>query len=74
MTRVFTVVALVLCAMPAFGAKSCEELKSEIAAKLDAKGVKGYELSIVATDSIAEQKVVGSCDGGTKKITYHRGS
>jgi hypothetical protein len=29
-------------------AKPCEELKTEIAAKLDAKGVKGYTLDIVA--------------------------
>jgi hypothetical protein len=51
-------------------AKACEELKSEIAAKLDAKGVKGYTLEIVAKDKDAEGKVVGTCDGGTKKIIY----
>ena len=55
--------------------KSCEELKAEIAAKLDAKGVKNYTLEIVATDKTAdlkEGKIVGSCDGGTNKIVYTR--
>ncbi|MFO1252407.1 DUF1161 domain-containing protein [Inhella sp.] len=53
--------------------KACEELKAEIAAKLDAKGVKGYTLDIVATDQVADQKVVGSCEGGSKKVVYKRG-
>ena len=35
------------------GAKPCEELKTEIAAKLDARGVKGYSLDIVAKDADA---------------------
>jgi uncharacterized protein DUF1161 len=56
------------------GAKPCEELKSEIAAKLDAKGVKSYSLEIVAKDQDAEGKAVGSCEGGTKKIMYRRGA
>ena len=34
-------------------AKACEELKDEIAKKLDAKGVKGYTLEIVAKDKDA---------------------
>jgi len=52
--------------------KSCEELKSEIAAKLDAKGVKDYELKIVSPDEVKDETVVGSCDGATKRITYTR--
>jgi len=55
---------------PAKAAKPCEELKDEITKKLDAKGVKGYTLEIVAKDKDAEGKVVGTCDGGTKKIIY----
>lgn len=54
------------------GAKACEDLKSEITAKLDAKGVKGYTLEIVAKDSDAEGKAVGTCEGGAKKIMYRR--
>jgi Protein of unknown function (DUF1161) len=53
--------------------KPCEELKTEIAAKLDAKGVKAYTLDIVAKDQDADGKAVGSCEGGTKKIMYKRG-
>ena len=52
------------------GPKPCEVLKSEIAKKLDAKNVKAYTLGIVARDQDAEGKVVGSCEGGTKKIMY----
>ena len=59
---------------PAQTAKPCEELKDEITKKLDAKGVKGYTLEIVAKDKDAEGKVVGTCDGGTKKILYKRTS
>ena len=54
------------------GPKACEDLKSEIAAKLDAKGVKSYTLEIVAKDQETDGKVVGSCDGGTKKIVYRK--
>jgi hypothetical protein len=53
-------------------AKPCEELKSEIASKLDAKGVKSYSLEIVAKDQDTDGKVVGTCEGGTKKIVYRR--
>ena len=57
------------------GAKSCEELKTEIAAKLDAKGVKGYSLDVAAKDAdAADGKVVGTCEGGTKKIVYKKGA
>jgi len=53
--------------------KGCDELKSEIAAKLDAKGVKNYTLTITALSDVKEKDtVVGSCDGGTKKIVYTR--
>jgi Protein of unknown function (DUF1161) len=59
-------------AVHAQAAKPCEELKSEIAKKLDAKGVTAYSLEIVAKDKDAEGKVVGTCEGGTKKIMYRR--
>ena len=68
------VLLFVSAAAHAQGAKPCEELKDEITKKLDAKGVKGYTLEIVAKDKDAEGKVVGTCDGGTKKIIYSRTS
>jgi hypothetical protein len=64
---------LLLAGVSAFAAgKPCEELKTEIAAKLDAKNVTGYSLEIVETDKAGEQKVVGTCEGGTKKIVYSK--
>lgn len=54
--------------------KPCEELKSEIAAKIDAKGAKGYSLEVVDKGAAANgYKVVGSCEAGTKEIAYKRG-
>jgi hypothetical protein len=44
----------------------------EIAAKLDAKGVKNYELNIVEAQDVKDAAVVGTCEGGTKRITYKR--
>ena len=52
--------------------KSCEDLKSEIAKKLDDKGVKSYSLEIVEKDKATEGKIVGTCDGGTKQIVYSK--
>lgn len=54
--------------------KPCEELKAEIAKKLETNGVKSYTLEIVAKEKDADGKVVGSCEGGTKKIVYQKTS
>jgi hypothetical protein len=58
------------------GPKPCQELKDEIAKKLDAKNIKDYTLEIMAKDkdADAEGKVVGTCEGGTKKIVYSKTS
>ncbi len=74
MKNLMIAAALLMIAAPAFGGiKPCEELKSEIDAKIKANGVKSYTLEIVPSDKVKDQKVVGSCDGGTKKIIYKRG-
>ena len=70
-------IAIALLSVPvcssAQARKPCEELKSEIAAKLDAKNVQGYSLDIVDKDAeVTDGTVVGTCDGGTKKIIYKR--
>ena len=52
--------------------KPCEDLKAEIAKKLDAKSVTSYSLDVVEKGKEADAKVVGTCDGGTKSITYTR--
>jgi hypothetical protein len=72
----FVAVIAVLCFSTALGYAEgplpCETLKAEIVKKLDANGSKGYTLEIVAKDKDAEGKVVGSCEGGTKKIVYSK--
>ena len=70
-------VLLMFAAAPAFAQmKPCEELLTEIDAKIQAKGVKKFSLEIVPNEKAADvkdAKVVGTCDGGTKKIIYKRG-
>ena len=74
MKKLMVALCLLSFAGGAFAAgKSCEELKSEIAEKLDAKGVSNYSLEIVDKGAAADGKVVGSCEGGTKEIVYKRG-
>ena len=53
--------------------KACEDLKSEIEAKIKKNGVEKFTLDIVDVDKQADGKVVGTCQGGTKKIVYKRG-
>ncbi len=68
----FIFVALLISTSAFAEIKSCEELKAEIEAKLKAKGVTGYTLEIIPADQVKEQKIIGSCEGGTKKISYIR--
>ena len=53
--------------------KPCEELKAEIDAKIRKNGIESFTLDVVDRDAQAEGKVVGTCDGQTKKIVYKRG-
>ena len=69
-TALIAAAALMSVGSSAFAAKACDALKTEIAAKLDAKKVTGYTLDIVEADKAGDAKVVGSCEGGAKKITY----
>jgi hypothetical protein len=74
MRPLIAVLTVSLFSLPAFAAKPCDELKTEIAAKLDAKGVKGYDLGILAAADVKDQTVIGTCEGGAKKITYTKGA
>jgi len=67
---VLIIAALLLCAPVISQIKPCEELKSEIDARLKEKGVTNYTLEIVPSDQVKDQRVIGSCDGGKNKITY----
>ena len=70
-----TALAISVCALasPALAKTSCEDLKARIEAKIQGKGVKAFTLSIVPKDEKTELRVVGTCDGGAKKIVYKRG-
>jgi predicted lipoprotein with Yx(FWY)xxD motif len=53
--------------------KSCEKLKAKIEATIQAKGVTSYTLEIVTNDEVHDKNmIVGSCEGGTKKIIYQK--
>ena len=72
MRSLLTVAVLSLATASAYAqaAKTCDDVKAEIAKKIEANGVKTYTLDVVPTDKAndAKGKVVGSCEGGAKKI------
>ena len=73
MKKFILAVGLLSLASTAFAdGKPCEELKAEIAAKLDAKGISGYSLEIVDKGAEAGGKVVGKCEKGAKVIVYKK--
>ena len=75
MKSLIAVAASMLIASPALAqVKPCEELKSEIEAKIKANGVPVFTLDIVPNEQVkeGEGKVVGTCDGSTQKIVYKR--
>lgn len=74
MIRVAIALLASLLATSALAAvKPCEELKAEIEAKIQARGVASYTLEIVANSEVTDQNmVVGSCEGGRKKIIYQK--
>jgi len=75
MKALLAAVALALMTVSAIAeVKSCEELKTEIEAKIKSNGVKDFTLTIVDKDAPEDGTVVGTCDGGSKKIVYKRGA
>lgn len=73
MKKLMVALGLLSLAGSAFAAsKPCDELKSEITAKIDAKGTSDYSLEIVDKGAAADGKVVGTCEGGAKEIVYKR--
>jgi hypothetical protein len=70
--RFAIVAASILICAPAFSqVKPCEDLKSEIEAKLKEKGVAAYTLEIVPADKdVKDARIAGTCNGGKNKITY----
>lgn len=74
MQRCLLVMLLGLLSGAALAApKPCEELKREIEVKVQASGVTSYTLEIVAASEVKDvNMVVGSCEGGSKKIIYQK--
>lgn len=55
------------------GGQAVRGLKAEIEAKIQAQGVASYTLEIVPNSEVQDPNmVVGTCDGGTKKIIYQK--
>ena len=75
MKTFIAVIASLLVASPALAQrKDCGELNSEIETKIKNNGVTTFTLTVVDKDAAEDGKVVGTCDGGTKKIVYKRGA
>ena len=70
--KIFVFAAILLFwSMPSLAAvKPCEELKTEIEARLKEHKVASYTLEVVDAAKVGDAKVVGSCEGGKKKIVY----
>jgi hypothetical protein len=65
--------AVLLFAGQAVANISCDALLSEIETKIKNNGVKAFTLTILPKDETSDLRVIGTCDGGTKKIVYKRG-
>ncbi len=68
----FCAAVLLAASLPVVAGTPCDQVKSTIAAKLDAKHVANYTLEAVASDQVGDRKVIGTCEGGAKKIVYTR--
>ena len=67
-------VALVLLVAPVLVHASCDAVKASIDAKLKAKGLEGYTLTVAPHDEpVTDGKVVGQCEGD-KQIVYTKGA
>jgi hypothetical protein len=59
-------------ALPAF-AIGCDELQQTIEARIRGNGVARFTVTAVDAAASAPGQVVGTCDGGRKKLVYVRG-
>lgn len=90
MRKVALIIGLILVASPALAERlECDTLKASVDARLQAKGVLSYTLEIepitgsghtaetssaVSVSKVNKGKVVGTCDGGTKRVIYTKGN
>jgi alkyl hydroperoxide reductase subunit AhpF len=74
MKIVLMAVGLSVLVPSAFAAgKPCEELKAEIAAKIETNGASGFTLEVIDKGAATDGLVVGSCEAGSKEIIYRKG-
>jgi Protein of unknown function (DUF1161) len=69
--------AVSICVVPAGAlaqANACDQLKTTLAARIEASGVRGYSLEVVpaSTPVPAGAKAIGNCEGGERKVLYRR--
>ena len=69
MSKNITLMAMLL-AGTASAASTCEELRTEIDAKIRANGVTAFTVSIADAAASAPGRVVGTCDRVARKIVY----
>jgi len=72
MNKLLLAATLTLVSATSFAANNCDEVKAQIETKIKNVGVALYKLEIVDADANPGGKVVGTCDGGKKKIVYWR--
>ena len=69
-----TVIVLFCCSITesASAKVSCDQVRASIETKLTDKGVKKFTLEVVPKDQATDLRIVATCEGGAKKITYKR--
>ncbi|HMW78301.1 MAG: DUF1161 domain-containing protein [Betaproteobacteria bacterium] len=74
MKRLFALLALAGCALPALAAGlDCDELIDKISRRLESKHVTDYQLKAVPVEEKHPGKEVGRCERGSKKVMLERG-
>jgi hypothetical protein len=59
-------------ASTAYGAESCDALRTQIESKIATAGVERFTVTVVDAAAQANGQVVGSCELGSKKIVYEK--
>lgn len=70
MSKLPLVAFVLLAACGAGRALTCDELKAQIAHKIDSAGVARYSLAVTEAGREAPGRQVGICENGTRKIMY----
>lgn len=65
------VTAFLWLALPCW-AITCDELRTEVEAKIRSSGVTNFSVTVMDTATPATGRVVGSCDRGNKKLIYRQ--